>query len=207
MGNFAASGGYYVSAPATKIYASPATISGSIGVFGLLPNAEKLLEKKLGLTTETVNTNRNSDFPSIYRPMNSYEKEVMQMSIERTYSDFVNKVAQGREMSFEEVDNIGQGRVWSGTRAASIGLVDEIGGLNDAIRGASELAGLDKFKIRELPEPEDPYTRLLTQLSGDVRLSVLKKELGESAEYFNRLKELKDLTGIQARLPYFIDIR
>jgi protease-4 len=207
MGNFAASGGYYVSAPATKIYASPATISGSIGVFGLLPNAEKLLEKKLGLTTETVNTNRNSDFPSIYRPMKSYEKEVMQMSIERTYSDFVNKVAQGREMSFEEVDNIGQGRVWSGTRAASIGLVDEIGGLNDAIRGASELAGLDKFKIRELPEPEDPYTRLLTQLSGDVRLSVLKKELGESAEYFNRLKELKDLTGIQARLPYFIDIR
>ena len=94
MGNYAASGGYYISAPATKIYANPTTISGSIGVFGLLPNAGKLLEKKLGLSTETVNTNKNSDFPSVYRPMNGYEKEVMQMSIENTYSDFVSKVLQ-----------------------------------------------------------------------------------------------------------------
>jgi protease IV len=207
MGNYAASGGYFISAPATRIYASPSTISGSIGVFGLLPNAEILLEKKLGLTTEIVKTNANSDFPSVYRPMTSYEKDVMQMSVEKVYSDFVTKVAEGRNMTFDKVDNIGQGRVWSGTGAMKIGLVDEMGGLKSAIEGAAKLAGIDKYKIRELPELEDPYTRLLTQLSGDVKLSILKKELGESIEYYNRLKEIKGLSGIQARLPYFIDIR
>jgi protease IV len=207
MGNYAASGGYYISCPATRIYANPLTISGSIGVFGLLPDAEKLMEKKLGLNTETVNTNQNSDFPSIFRPMNNYEKEVMQLSINKTYNEFVDKVANGRDMSFTEVDNIGQGRVWSGTGAMKIGLVDEMGGLRDAIKGAAGLAGIDKYKVKELPELEDPYTRLLTQLSGDVRLSILKKEIGESLVYYKRIMELKELSGIQARLPYFIEIR
>lgn len=206
MGNYAASGGYYISCPASRIYASPGTISGSIGVFGLLPNAEKLMEKKLGLNTETVNTNRNSDFPSVFRPMNNYEKEVMQLSIEKIYSEFVDKVANGRNMTFSEVDNIGQGRVWSGTGAMKIGLVDEMGGLRAAIKGAAELALIDKYKIKELPEQEDPYTKLLTQLGGDVKISILKKELGESLVYYNRIMELKELKGIQARLPYFIDI-
>ena len=207
MGNYAASGGYFISAPATKIYASPTTISGSIGVFGLLPNAGELLEKKLGLSTETVNTNKNSDFPSVYRPMNSYEKEVMQMSIEEIYSDFVNKVSEGRKMSFASVDSIGQGRVWSGVSAIKVGLVDEIGGLNEALKGASELAGLDKYSIRELPEAEDAYARILSQLGGDIKMQILKKELGESAKYFNIVEEIRDLSGIQARMPYFLEIR
>ncbi len=207
MGNYAASGGYYISCPASRIYANPVTISGSIGVFGLLPNAGKLMEKKLGLNTETVNTNQNSDFPSVFRPMNNYEKEVMQLSIEKTYSEFVDKVASGRDMSFTEVDNIGQGRVWSGIGAMKIGLVDEMGGLKDAIKGAAELAGIEKYKIKELPELEDPYTRLLKQLSGDVRMSILKKEIGESLVFYKRIMELKELSGIQARLPYFIEIR
>jgi protease-4 len=207
MGNNAASGGYYISAPATKIYADPASISGSIGVFGLLPNAGELLEKKLGLTTEIVNTNKNSDFPSVYRPMNGYEKEVMQMSIEKFYNDFVTKVASGRKMSFESVDSIGQGRVWSGSSARKIGLIDEIGGLNDAIKGAAELAGIDKYSIRELPVIEDPYTRLISQLGGEIKLRILRNELGESVKYFNMVEEIKDLSGIQARLPYFIEVR
>ncbi len=207
MGNYAASGGYFISAPATKIYASPTTISGSIGVFGLLPNAGELLEKKLGLSTEIVNTNKNSDFPSVYRPMNGYEKEVMQMSIENIYSDFVNKVSMGRKMSFESVDSIGQGRVWSGTSAIRVGLVDEIGGLNDALKGASELAGLDKYSIRELPEYEDTYARIISQLGGDIKMRILKKELGESVKYFNIVEEIRDLSGIQARMPYFLEIR
>jgi protease-4 len=139
--------------------------------------------------------------------MNTYEKEVMQLSIEKTYNEFVDKVAKGREMTYTEVDNIGQGRVWSGTGAMKIGLVDEIGGLRDAIKGAAELASIDKYKVKELPELEDPYTRLLTQLSGDVRMSILKRELGEAMVYYRRLIELKELSGIQARLPYFIDIR
>ncbi|MGD0754380.1 MAG: signal peptide peptidase SppA [Bacteroidales bacterium] len=206
MGNYAASGGYYISAPGTKIYADPMTISGSIGVFGLIPNAGKLLEEKLGLTTEIVNTNKNSDFPSIFRPMKSYEKDLMQVSIEKIYSDFISKVASGRKMSKVSVDSIGQGRVWSGTSSLKIGLVDEIGGLKDAIKGAAKLAGIESFSIRELPALEDPYTRILSQLSGEVRMSILKNELGESVKYYNMVQEIKDMTGIQARLPYFIDI-
>jgi protease IV len=206
MGNYAASGGYFISAPASRIYANPTTISGSIGVFGLIPNAGKLLEQKLGLSTEIVKTNKNSDFPSIYRPMNIYEKEVMQMSIEKVYSDFVDKVASGRKMTTESVDSIGQGRVWSGTSAQKIGLVDEIGGLKAAIKGAAYLAGVDSYSIRELPVIADPYTRLLSQLSGEIRMNILKRELGESVKYYNMVQEIKDLSGIQARLPYFIEI-
>lgn len=206
MGNYAASGGYYISAPASKIYANPTTISGSIGVFGLIPNANKLMEQKLGLSTETVNTNKNSEFPSIFRAMNPYEKEIMQMNIEKFYSDFVAKVASGREMTAESVDNIGQGRVWSGIRAKSIGLVDELGGLKDAIQGAADLAGIDTWSVRELPKQEDPYTRILSQLSGEIRLNILKNELGESVKYYKIVQEIGQLSGIQARLPYFIEI-
>jgi protease-4 len=207
MGNYAASGGYFISAPGTKIYADPMTISGSIGVFGLIPNAGKLLEDKLGLTTEIVNTNKNSDFPSILRPMKPYEKELMQLSIEKIYSDFVSKVASGRKMSSASVDSIGQGRVWSGTSALKIGLVDEIGGLKDAIKGASKLAGIESFSVKELPVLEDPYTRIFSQLTGEVKQSILKNELGESVKYYNMVQEIKTMSGIQARLPYFIDIQ
>jgi len=207
MGNYAASGGYYISAPATKIYANPTTISGSIGVFGLIPNAGKLLEQKLGLSTEFVNTNENSEFPSVYRPMHSYEQEIMQRSIENVYTDFVAKVASGRDMSVQSVDSIGQGRVWSGTSSLKIGLVDEMGGLDDAIKGAAELAGIETWSVRELPVIEDPYMKLLSQLSGEVKMNFLKKELGESVKYYNMVQEIRDLSGIQARLPYFIEIR
>ncbi len=206
MGNYAASGGYYISAPASKIYANPTTISGSIGVFGIIPNAGKLLEQKLGITTQNVNTNKYSDFPSVFRPLDTYEKEVMQKSIEHVYSEFTGKVASGRNMSIESVDSIGQGRVWSGNKAQKIGLVDEIGGLKEAIKGAALLADLEIYTVRELPTIEDPYTRLLKQLSGEVRLKILKKELGENIRLYNELMEIKEMTGIQAILPYFIDI-
>jgi protease IV len=207
MGNYAASGGYYISAPATKIYANPTSISGSIGVFGLVPDAGKLLEQKLGLITEFVNTNQNSEFPSVYRPMSSYEKEIMQRSIESVYKEFVGKVAAGRNMTAQSVDEIGQGRVWSGTSALKNGLVDEIGGLEDAVKGAAELAGIDAWSVRELPVIEDTYTKLISQLSGDIRMSILKKELGESVKYYNLVQELKDLSGVQARIPFFIEIK
>ena len=206
MGNYAASGGYYISAPATKIFANPTTISGSIGVFGLIPQAGKFLEQKIGISTQTVNTNKYSDFPSVYRPMNTYEIEVKQRSIEHVYSEFTGKVAAGRKMSVESVDSIGQGRVWSGNKAQKIGLVDEIGGLKDALSEAADLAGLVTYSVRELPVIEDPYTKLLKQLSGEVKLNILKKELGGSLRFYNELMEIKDLTGIQAKLPYIIDI-
>jgi protease-4 len=207
MGNYAASGGYYIAAPASKIYANPTTISGSIGVFGLIPDASGLLTRKLGITTETVNTNQNSDFPSFLRPLNSIEKEVMQMSVEKTYKDFVEKVAEGRKMTFGEVDSIAEGRVWNGTRLIQLGLGDEKGGLKDAIRGAAELAGLENYTIRELPQEEDPYFKLIGSLSGEIKIKILQKELGENLKYYSDIKELESLTGVQARLPYFLEIR
>jgi protease IV len=207
MGNYAASGGYFISVPATKIYANPTTISGSIGVFGLIPNAEKLMNQKLGISVETVNTNKNSDFPSIFRPLSIYEKKVMQMTIEQVYSNFVNKVASGRKMTTGAVDSIAQGRVWSGTSARRIGLIDEFGGLKDAIQGAASLAGIETYSIRELPVVEDSFTKLLTGLSGEIRSRIVEKELGESARYFTEFQEFMRLSGIQARLPYYIEIR
>lgn len=206
MGNYAASGGYYISAPGTKIFASPTTITGSIGVFGLIPNAGKLMDQKLGISTQTVNTNKNSDFPSVYRPMRVYEKDVMQLSIEQVYSDFVNKVSSGRKMGIASVDSIGQGRVWSGNDALGIGLVDEYGGLNASIEAAAELAGIETYSIRELPVSEDPFTRILSQLTGEIKMRILKQELGEYKKFFDEILEIKNLSGIQARLPYFIEV-
>ncbi|HOP00402.1 MAG TPA: signal peptide peptidase SppA [Bacteroidales bacterium] len=207
MGNYAASGGYFISAPGTKIYTNPTTITGSIGVFGLIPNAGKLLEQKVGIFTETVNTNKNSDFPSLFRTMEPFEKNTMQLSIEKVYADFVGKVAEGRKKTTESVDSIAQGRVWSGVRALELGLADEQGGLDEAIKGAALLAGLDSTcMVRELPAIQDPYTKLLNQLSGNVTMRLLRKELGEYLRFFNDLREISNTTGIQARMPYFIDI-
>jgi protease-4 len=206
MGNYAASGGYYISAPGTKIFASPTTITGSIGVFGLIPNAGKLMNQKLGISTETVNTNKNSDFPSVYRPMEIYEKEVMQLSIEKVYSDFVSKVSSGRKMSVAAVDSIGQGRVWSGSDAKRLGLVDETGGLRASVEEAAKLAGIETYSLRELPVAEDPFTRIISQLSAEIRIRILKNELGEYKKIFDEIQEIKNLSGIQARLPYFIEV-
>jgi protease-4 len=207
MGNYAASGGYYISAPATKIYANPTTISGSIGVFGLIPDASGLLNKKLGLTTEMVNTNQNSDFPSVLRPLNSTEREVMQMSVEKTYHDFVEKVSKGRKMNFVTVDSLAEGRVWSGTRLIQLGLGDEQGGLKDAIRGAAELAKLENYTIRELPRKEDSYIKIIGSLGGEIKNKILQKELGKYFKYYSDIKEIESVAGIQARLPYFLEIR
>ena len=206
MGNYAASGGYYISAPGSRIFASPTSITGSIGVFGLVPDAGKLLNQKLGISTQTVKTNKNSDFPSVYRPMSVYEKDVMQASIENVYSDFVSKVSTGRKMRFTAVDSIGQGRVWSGTDALGIGLVDEMGGLNASVEKAASLAGIDTWSVRELPVLEDPYTKILSQLTGEIKMRILKDELGEYKKFYDQLQEIKDLSGIQARLPYFIEV-
>ena len=207
MGNYAASGGYYIAAPATKIYANPTTISGSIGVFGLIPNAAKLINDKLGLTIETVSTNAHADFPSIYRPMENYEKDIMQKSIEKTYSEFMSKVAAGRKMRMERVDSIGQGRIWTGSSAIDIGLVDELGGLTEAVRGAAELAGITEYSLKEYPVLVDPYTKLIAGLSGDIKARILSGEIGSNIKIYNELKELSGLSGIQMRLPYFIEIR
>ncbi|MFZ2287790.1 MAG: signal peptide peptidase SppA [Bacteroidales bacterium] len=207
MGNYAASGGYYISSPAGKILASPVTVTGSIGVFGLIPNAEKLLEQKLGISSDIVRTNTNADFPSISRAMNSFERETMQANIERTYSNFTKLVAEGRGMSQAAVDSIGQGRVWSGTDAAGLGLVDAFGGLRDAVKEAATLAGLEEYRISEKPEASDFYTKLLKQMTEEMRIRAIRNELGEVSRYYFDLKEIISSGGILATMPYYLEIR
>jgi len=206
MGNVAASGGYYIAAPANTILANPTTITGSIGAFATIPNAQKLLNDKLGITFDVVKTNQYADFGSFYRPLNNAEKEYLQAGIEKTYDDFVSRVALGRNMTKEAVDSIGQGRVWSGIDAQKIGLVDRMGGLTDAIALAAEMAGLDHYRIISLPAQEDPYQKLIKELSGNIRTSILKKELGASYRYYQDLKELVENNGIQMRMPYFLEV-
>ena len=206
MGNYAASGGYYISAAADKIMASPVTVTGSIGVFGLIPNAGNLLEKKLGISSEVVRTNAHADTPSLTRELSPYERDALQANVERTYNTFTGIVAGGRAMSQPAVDSIGQGRVWSGADAIGIGLIDSFGGLNDAVREAAKLAGIEEYRTIERPEKVDFYTALLQDMTGEMRLRAIRNELGGASKYYFELRELLSVEGIQARMPYIIDI-
>jgi protease-4 len=147
MGDVAASGGYYISCAADRIFAQPNTITGSIGVFGMIPNAQKALSEKLGITIDTVNTNKHSDVGTILRGATSAEYEYVQQSVEHIYDVFITKVAAGRKTSKNNIDSIGQGRVWSGADAIKINLVDELGGINDAIAYAAKQAKLSDYKL------------------------------------------------------------
>lgn len=206
MGNLAASGGYYISCAADSIVANPATITGSIGVFGLIPNFENLLEDKIGINHDIVKTNELSDLPSTNRAMTATEKALMQNMVEETYKTFVNHVAEGRDLTFEAVDAIGQGRVWTGENALELGLVDKLGTLDDAIDIAVNMAKLDNYRIKVLPEEKDPFEELLKGFSTKVKYSIIKNELGETAKYYESLEALKTQNGIMARLPYGLDI-
>ncbi len=207
MSNVAASGGYYISCAATKIIAHPNTITGSIGVFGTIPNAGELLNKKLGITTDVVKTNKHSDMPSLTRKMTDFERELMQEYVENIYDVFLDRVADGRNMTKEAIDEIGQGRVWSGENALEIGLVDELGGLNRAVELAAELAGIESYRTVDLPELPDPVQELLRGTSDNVRARILKNTLGESAQYYEMFEKASKFNGVMARLPYDIDIR
>ena len=207
MGNYAASGGYYIAAAGRKIIASPVTITGSIGVFGLIPNAQTLLDKKLGISSDVVRTNAHSDSPSLTRPLSAFEKDALQDNVERTYNTFTGVVAAGREMSQPAVDSIGQGHVWSGADAIPIGLVDSFGGLRDAISEAATLAGLEEYRTIEKPESADLYTKLLKELAGGIRAKAIRQELGEVSRYYFDLKEIISSGGIQAAMPYYLEIR
>jgi len=204
FGDVAASGGYYLSCAADKIIASPNTITGSIGIFGTIPNFGELMNDKLGITTDVVKTNKNSDLLSLTRPMTDYEKQMMQSSIEDGYDTFISHVAEGRRMTKEQVDEIGQGRVWSGENAKEIGLIDDFGGLKDAVALAAEIEGLDDYRIVSLPSLPDPFEQLFKVGSDNIRTKFLKNELGEKYRYYEYLKKMSGLNGIYARMPYDI---
>ena len=200
MGDLAASGGYYISCAASRIFAEANTITGSIGVFGIIPNVQKALEEKLGITVDTVNTNKYSDVGSIVRPVSTYEYNYIQTSVERVYDTFTKRVAEGRHMSQANVDSIGQGRVWTGAEALKINLVDELGGLKDAIAYVSKKAGLKDYKLVELPKQKSPFDAFLG--NKEVEAKILKNSLGRSYEYVKQLRQLITLTGVQTRLPF-----
>lgn len=206
MGDVAASGGYYISCAASKIFASPNTITGSIGVFGVIPNTQKFFNNKLGVTFDGVKTNTYADFIPTTRPMSADEKNIITREIENIYTTFITHVAEGRKMEVAQIDSIGQGRVWSGTDAKRIGLVDELGGFEDAVAAAAKLAKLDDYKLMELPVQKDPFTRILESFSGDNTSVLLKKELGPAYSYYSYLKNMSQIKGIQAMMPYDIEV-
>jgi protease-4 len=203
MGDVAASGGYYIACAATKIIASPTTITGSIGVFGVIPNLQKFFKNKLGITIDGVSTNKHADYISAYRPMDNYEKEITQFGVESIYQSFIKHVAEGRKMTVDQVDSIGQGRVWSGVDAKRIGLIDDFGGMEKAVEIAAGLAKIKDYKIVGYPLLKDPFTQIIEDIMGNnTSESLIKNELGDNYIYFKYLKEISNMKGIQARMPY-----
>ncbi|MDD3876956.1 MAG: signal peptide peptidase SppA [Bacteroidales bacterium] len=206
FGDVAASGGYYIACAAHKIVSGPTTITGSIGVFGLIPNAEKFFNNKLGITFDVAKTNYQSDFGSITRPMTAQETMIIQNQVNDIYNTFITHVANARNMTKEQVDSIGQGRVWTGLDALEIGLVDEIGGLDRAIAIAAEAANLETYKVVEYPKQKDFLTLLMEDLNSQVSQRFLKKYLGANYIIFEQLQKLENMDKIQARLPYELEI-
>ncbi len=203
FGDYAASGGYYIACGANKIVAEPTTITGSIGVFGVIPNVQKMMNQKLGITIDEVMTNQNSDYIPVYKPLSEFQRAVLTKDIERIYDIFLTRVAEGRKMQRDQVDSIAQGRVWTGLTAKSLGLVDETGGLDKALSMAAALAGITNYRILDLPEQKDPFTELVEYLSGDHQEeTAIRKALGPLYPTYRDLQNLQTMQGIQARLPF-----
>ncbi len=210
MGDVAASGGYYISAAADKIFAMPNTITGSIGVFGVIPNFQGFMNNKMGVTFDGVKTADHADFGGVMRPLTEKEYDIFQTSVDNIYGDFIGKVGDGRDMTTAAVDEIGQGRVWSGTDALEIGLVDELGGLKEAIDAAAELAGLEDYATKNFPKIQDPLEKFLEDMNMQINAKLLAFQFGEDVELiseFEHIMEIKNLRGMQARMLFDVNIK
>lgn len=204
FGDVAASGGYYVSCGADSIFANPNTITGSIGVFGIIPNMEQFFKNKLGVTFDGVKTAPHADAGNIYRPLNDFEKKIMQSEIENIYLQFKQRVADGRKRDTSYIEGIAQGRVWTGKRAIEIGLVDRFGGIQDAIDCAARMAKLTDYRLKEFPEPKNIFERLFGSRDGFSQNSIIEKEIGkENFEIYKEMQQVKQMTNtVQTRLPF-----
>jgi len=208
MGNVAASGGYYIACPADVILASPTTITGSIGVFGLLFNAGQGLKDKLGVTVDVAKTNPSADIGLPFREVSPAERDYLQHNVERVYAGFVKHVAEGRNLTEAQVDSIGGGRVWSGVSALDNGLIDAWGGLSDAISLAADRAGVgDDFSISVPSQAPDLFTRIFTLLSARAGVDHLQNGLGELYREYAGLQKILSRQGVQAVMPYRLEIR
>jgi protease IV len=204
FGDVAASGGYYMSCNADSIFAQPNTITGSIGVFSILPNMQQFFKNKLGITFDGVKTAPDADELSISKPLTEMQKKYFQNEVDSIYRDFKTRVADGRKKTMGFVDSIAQGRVWTGERGLALGLVDKLGGLQDAIDCAARMAKLSNYQLRELPEPKSLLDQLLFNYKSRVSMGAIKEELGEDGfRTYSTIKKMKSMVGItQTRLPF-----
>lgn len=214
MGDFAASGGYYIAVAADSILAEPNTLTGSIGVFAAFPVMSELSEDKLGIHWDTVKTAPLATLLSPFFPVSEAERRILQRNTDNFYETFLQRVADGRGMSRDSVHAIAQGRVWTGEQAVRIGLVDRLGDLEDAIGSAAALAGLEAYRVTEYPRTKEPLQQLLEDLMGMETASIsyrseqaaLRRQLGQWYPYYRFLEELKDSRGVQARLPFMLPL-
>jgi protease-4 len=212
MSDVAASGGYYIAMGCDTIVAHPNTITGSIGVFGVLPNLGPLLSDKLGITVDRVTTGKFSDIPTVTRRLTPFEQQSLQREVERTYADFTSKAAQGRRMPVERLRRLASGRVWSGTEAKDRGLVDVLGDFDDAVAIAARRAGLkaDDYRLQALPRRKSGLESFLSMLSGnseEAETKALKNKLGPLYPVFEQYRTVTQMQGVQARLPYELTIQ
>ncbi len=206
MGSMAASGGYYISCAADSIFAEATTLTGSIGIFGMVPNFEGLLTDKIGLDIDVVKTNPHSDMNFPIRPMSEREKNIIQKNVERGYALFVKRCADGRGMSEDAIRQVAEGRVWTGATAKELGLVDQLGGINEALKAASEKAGLEHYTVADYPEETDPFTALLQKGKDEYINARLRKNTGEFYHYLHVIQRLKQASPIQAHMGFYPNI-
>ncbi len=213
MGDVAASGGYYIAAPADTIFAEANTITGSIGVYAMAPSFHNMLKNKLGITFDTVRTGKFSTGFGVNYDLNADEQKYFQENVERTYDNFLGVVSEGRKKTKEQIHEIAQGRVWVGSKAKEIGLVDKIGNLDDAIACASRMAGISEYKIKEYPLSKEPLQQFFDDIMGkkedksSIKTQAIRQEMGSFYPYFEQIKALQTMQGIQMRMPYTIEIK
>ncbi len=215
MGNVAASGGYYIACAADTIVADPCTITGSIGIYGLFFSGEDLIKNKLGLTTDPIGTHDFSSFgggqpipfmPFSSRKFSKNERMIIQEYLNDGYDTFLSRVADGRHKTKEEIHEVAQGRVWNAIDAQKHGLVDVLGGLETAIAIAKEKAGIEDYRLTSLPKEKEPFQAMIDELTGNVKMRVLKSELGVNYQYYEKTKDIMNMGGVQVRIPYQIDL-
>ncbi len=207
MGDYAASGGYYIACAADSIVANPTTLTGSIGVFGMIPNLQKLYKNKLGISIDTVNTNKHADM-GMNRALTKFEEDKIQKNVVDIYTTFITHVGEGRNMSTTAVDEIGQGRVWTGYDAKDIGLIDTYGGLEKAIEIAVYLAEIEEYRIISLPKKKDPFAELALKFGGETSISdLVMLKLGLKTELTNPIENLLKRDKIQARIPFIMELK
>ncbi len=207
MGDVAASGGYYIAAAADSIFAEPTTITGSIGVFGVIPNFQNLMNNKIGVHYDGVKTGKFADLMTTFdRPLTAEERDIIQREVDKVYATFTKVVSEGRKMPLANVDSIGQGRVWTGTQGLGNKLVDRLGNLDIAIQAAAKKANLSKYKVSQYPAKEDPFTSILNNSKEKVQVWVAKEQMGEYYRYFDVMRKATAQSGVQARLPYTVEI-